>query len=285
MQYDASSKSLSEIFPAQWVGWLGWPRDRVEVIDADVATVSGAADKIFRIGDETPWLLLVEHLTSYKDFVPERLHWHSTLIAHRHGLEVRSFVFLLRPQADGPTMTGKYEERFSDEEAYLTFRYRVIRLWQVPPEQLLAAGLGLAPLAPLGKVEPDQLLDIVHRTCERINEICPARDVPELLTSMYILMGLRYDEAAIEKIKKEIPTMEESITYQEILRKGEDKGVNKGQVAEARKLVVFVGSDRLGPPDQNTLLQIESITDLKRLRILCRGTGHVSSWEELLASK
>ncbi|HZT80116.1 MAG TPA: hypothetical protein VFA26_07840 [Gemmataceae bacterium] len=32
------------------------------------------------------------------------------------------------------------------------FRYGVVRVWQLPPEQLLTGGLGTLPLAPIGAV-------------------------------------------------------------------------------------------------------------------------------------
>jgi hypothetical protein len=110
-----------------------------------------------RVGTDAPWLLLLEHLTSYKHFIPERIHWHSTLIGHRHGLPIRSFLILLRPDADGPAMTGAYQEGFPGEPPYLTFSYNVIRIWEQSPDRLLTAGVGLAPLAPLANVEPSRI--------------------------------------------------------------------------------------------------------------------------------
>lgn len=58
--YDVTPKTLAESFPDGWPRLLGWPSSQVTVIDADVSTVSGAADKIFRIGANKPWLLLLE---------------------------------------------------------------------------------------------------------------------------------------------------------------------------------------------------------------------------------
>lgn len=54
--FDVSPKSISEVFPSDWSNQLGWGNDSVEVIDADVATVSGAADKVFRFSGAQPWL-------------------------------------------------------------------------------------------------------------------------------------------------------------------------------------------------------------------------------------
>lgn len=221
--FDVTPKAISEEFPDDWAEFLGWPNDEMEIIDADVATVSGAADKIFRVGGERGWLALFEFMSTYKTFVAERLHWHATLIGHRHQLLVRSVVVLLRPEADGPALTGNYEETFPGEASHLTFRYRVLRLWEIPAEQLLKAGLGLALFAPLGDVDPARLPELVRKVRQRVDAE-RTRDAPDLLAAMYILMGMRYDEAVIQTIKKEVSEMEESITYQEILKKGEVRG-------------------------------------------------------------
>ncbi len=275
--YDTSPKAISEVFPSDWVGWLGWPSQPVEVVDADVATVSGAADKVFRVGGDNPWLLLMEFLSGRKPDAPERLHWHRTLIAHRHKLLVRSVLLLLRPEADGPGMTGLYEEGFPREPPEITFRYRVVRLWEIPAEALLAGGLGLALYAPIAKVDPEHLVDVVRTVRQRVDAERP-QDGKELLAAMYILMGLRYDEAMIQMVQKEVHGMEESITYQEILHKGE----NKGRLADAREVVQLLGAKRWGSPEENALRVLNSISDIARLHQMCVRVSQVNSWMELL---
>src|SRR5580692_7903625 len=125
--FDVSPKAISEALRREWLEFLGWPDEDVNVVDADVAAVSGAVDKVFRAGGSRPWLAMLEFMSSYKAFVDERLHWHATLIGHRHKLLVRSVVVLLRPEADGPNLTGTYVEAFPGEETHITFRYRVLR--------------------------------------------------------------------------------------------------------------------------------------------------------------
>ncbi len=277
--YDTAPKAMSEVFPADWVAWFGWPSRSVDVVDADVATVSGAADKVIRVGGEKPWLLLLEYLSTYKTSAPERLHWHRTLIAHRHQLRVRSVILLLRPEADGPAMTGLYEESFPDEPSDITFRFRIVRLWEIPAKTLLAGGLGTALYAPIGKVELDHLPEVVREVRQRV-ELERPDDAKDLLAAMYILMGMRYDDAVIQMIQKEVHGMEESITYQEILRKGE----GKGRLGEAREQVLLIGSDRFGPPDESALRSLDAIGDVQRLRRLSVRVAHVNSWKELIES-
>lgn len=102
---------------------------------------------------------------------------------------------------------------------------------------------------------------------------------------MYILMGLRYDEAMIETIKNEVTEMEESITYQEILGKGKVEGIAAGRLEEAREFVVLMGTKRLGPPNAVARRKLQAIDDLSRLHQLGLRIDNVKTWKDLLAAK
>ena len=54
--FDATTKDLVEMHPEDWLAYLGLPRAAVEVVDADVSTVSAAADKVLRVLEPDPWL-------------------------------------------------------------------------------------------------------------------------------------------------------------------------------------------------------------------------------------
>ncbi len=74
------------------------------------------------------------------------LHYNVSL-HRRHGLPVASVVVLLRPEADGPLLTGGVDLAWSGTPC-LSFAYRVVRTWEQPVEAVLAGGLGTLPLAP-----------------------------------------------------------------------------------------------------------------------------------------
>lgn len=48
--FDISSKMTWEAYPADFAEWLGPGGSPAVVIDADVSTVSGATDKVIRVG-------------------------------------------------------------------------------------------------------------------------------------------------------------------------------------------------------------------------------------------
>ena len=59
--------------------------------------------------------------------------------------------------------------------------------------------------------------------------------------------------------------------------------VDEGRVAEARRLVLALGAERLGAPDGATLQAVESIAALDRLERIVRRSFVAASWQELLA--
>jgi hypothetical protein len=55
-------------------------------------------------------------------------------------------------------LSTSHDVRLSDEnEPHDVFRYRVVRLWELPVETLLTGSLGLLPLAPLTDQAAGQL--------------------------------------------------------------------------------------------------------------------------------
>jgi hypothetical protein len=166
--YDPTLKALVETEPESWPALLGQPREPTAVIDADIATVSGAADKELRVAADPPYLLHLEFVAGHDAAVlPRRLHVRNGLLEDRHDLRVRSAAVLLRPGADSRHLRGVYRRRFPGEKAYLTFRYQVVRVWKLAPEPLLTGGLALLPLAPISAVTEADLPGIIQRMGRR----------------------------------------------------------------------------------------------------------------------
>ncbi len=78
--------------------------------------------------------------------------------------------------------------------------------------------------------------------------------------------------------------MRESATYQAILDEGRNEGRDEGRTEEARRLLLLIGGERFGPPDDRIRAALESINAVERLEQLIQRLLHVSNWDELLAS-
>lgn len=112
----------------------------------------------------------------------------ATTNRRKHRLLVRTVVLLLRPEADAPAMRSPYIAQFPGEAPYHQFLFRVVRVWEQPVEAVLAGGVGVLPLAPLCRIEPESLPELIRQMEHRIDELAPA-EAPALWTSAYILMG------------------------------------------------------------------------------------------------
>jgi predicted transposase YdaD len=277
----AALKAMLEASPADWPRLAGFQVGRAEVIDADVSTVTAATDKVVRLFGGPNAIMHFDFQAGPDASLPRRVHGYNALLEERHGLPVHSVVVLLRPQADLRSITGQYERLFPGvAEPYLTFRYQVIRVWQLPAEQLLAGGLGTLPLAPIGAVTEAELPGVIERLKEKLAAPRYRKAAGALWTAVDVLMGLRYERALIEQLLLGVRGMKESVTYQAIV----EEGVAKGELRGARRILLLSGEEQFGaPPAPRARATIEAINSLEQLDQLTRRMRRVGSWEELLA--
>ncbi len=287
--FDPTLKTLVETEPESWPALLGRPTGPTVVIDADIGTVSGAADKVLRVAAELPSLLHLEFVAGHDAVpLPRRLHVHNGLLDDRHDLPVRSAVVLLHPGADSPQLTGIYKRAFRGEEPYLIFHYQVLRVWQLPPGLLLSGGLALLPLAPISAVTEAELPGIIKQMGQRLSSRRARRQAQVLWDAAYILLGLRYSPALAAQLFRGVVSMKESSTFQAILEEGRAEGRAEGQtegaVIEARKLLRLLGEEAFGPPDAAVAAAIEQLAELAQLEALLKRVRTAGSWQELLGS-
>lgn len=293
--FDVSVKDLIEELPDGWPALAGgWKPRQLRLIDADVATLTAAADKVFWLEEDAePWLLDLEPEVSFKPDTPEKLHLYSAALSRRHKLRVRTVVLLLRREADGAHLSGVYRQRFADEpEDYVIFRYRVVRVWQVPVEALLTGGLGTLPLAPLTDEAAPRLEEVVRRIDQRVRVETPPEVADKLRLASLILMGLRYASEQALELWKGVTQMEESTTYQYILEQGKKRGRDEGRAEgraqgraeEARKLLLKLGAKHLGVPAPAIRATLEALTEVSQLEALVEQVHDVKSWDDLLTN-
>jgi hypothetical protein len=68
--------------------------------------------------------------------------------------------------------------------------------------------------------------------------------------------------------------MEESVTYQAIMR--------KGRLIEARRILLILGQKRFGPADESTMANLNAIDDVQKLDKLIDRVLDVGNWQELV---
>jgi predicted transposase YdaD len=286
--FDVTTKQLVEADPTAWLEYVGLPPDEAEMDDADLSTIVPEADKILRVMASPPYLLNLEFQSSYEEDLPERGLLYHVVARRRERMQVKLAIILLRPEADGPAMTGRLHEesRAGEEDFGLDFRYRVIRVWQQPVETVLTGPLATLPLAPLTDEAKPKLPEIIARMQSRIREESPPGLRKDLWAGTFLLMGLRYEAALIERLLEGVRGMEESTTYQLLISRGEARGRIEGRVEgreeEARNVLRKLGQARFGKPTRKvqTTLTKASLDQLEQMidRLL-----QVETWQELIA--
>jgi len=284
---DPTLKALVETEPESWPEFCGGPTGPTRVIDADIATVSGAADKVLHVAADPPYLLHLEFVAGHDTAaLPRKLHVRNGLLEDRHDLRVRSVAILLQPEANSPQLTGVYERSFPDEDSYLLFRYQVVRVWQLPPEPLLTGSVALLPLAPISAVTAAELPGIIQHMEQRLRRPQSRKQAEVVWAATYILLGLRYSPALAAQLFRGVVSMKESSTYQAILEEGRvmgrQQGRSEGAVAEAKKVLRLLGAEAFGPPDADTAAALERLSSLTRLEALLKRVRTAESWEDLL---
>jgi hypothetical protein len=277
--FDGSVKDLVELAPRAWAEWLcPGPISEAVMVDAELSTVTAAADKVLRVRRPAGDLLVnIAAESGHAGGAPEQSLFYSSLLRHRHGLPVRSVILLLRREANATNLTGRLElrENDTDEEPYLVFRYRVVRLWQEPLGPLLSGPVWLLPVAPLTDEAAGSLEATVERVVARLEAETPPDVAGKMEEAIYVLMGLRYPYDIISRIAERNARMRESSYVQGLLADGEVKAL--------RETIIRQGRRKFGEPPATTLRTIGAITDLDRLRALTDRILDVSTWDELLA--
>jgi hypothetical protein len=268
-RYDASTKYLLEVRLADWLPLSGRKtKARVRIVNADVSTVTAAADRVLLIEDTFPWIAHFELQAGRDLLLPDRSQMYNAVIGWKQRVPVLSVIVLLRPAADGPELTGVLERRFLDEPPYLVFKYQVVRIWEIPAATCLSGGLA----------------GVISRMQERFERETSAEEAATLWTATDVLMGLRYPKDFVSQLLRGVQNMKESVTYQAIVEEGVEKGIEKGMLVEARRTLLELGAERFGEPDEELERVISQIADLEHLHRLVRRILRVSNWQELLAS-
>jgi predicted transposase YdaD len=281
--FDAALKALLEASPADWPRLAGFKPAAVEIIDADVSTVTAATDKVLRLAGPEPTLMHFDFQAGPDAGLPRRMLGYNALLGQRHGLPVHSVIVLLRPQANLVGIDGLHEQHYPGRPApYLTFRYQVVRVWELAPADLLHGGIGTLALAPIGAVTPEELPGVMRAVKQRLGQADVEKIAGELWTAIRVLLGLRYEPLLIKQLLRGVHRMKESVTYQEILNEGRVEG----RVEEARRILLKMGENAFEQPaNAVTRAALEAINSPETLEQLLDQLRHARSWEELLPTE
>ena len=295
-------------------GWsCSWAAvGEVRILNVDLSTITTEADSVLLVQEIEPWLVHLEFQSSYDRTLPQRLQRDNTLVNYRHQLPVQSIARRSVSDADGPAMTGLLQQRLPDGLIYHEFRYNVVRTWERPAAEILAGGLATLPLAPLARLNENELPAVIQAMQQRLDREATTSQAGMFWTATYVLMGLKYPDELIDRLLEGVQNMKESVTYQKILRDGPRResrwdatrgcarresrwdatrdaregiavGRDEGCAEEARRILRQLGIRRFEMPAPHIEAALDAIADLERLEQLAVRVFEAKTWDELLA--
>jgi predicted transposase/invertase (TIGR01784 family) len=273
MGFDNVCKRLAELFPQDFAVWLmGEAVSFVEILKTELSGEAIRADSVLllRLADS---ILHIEFETTAQSDppLPLRMLDYWVRLYRQYGLPIHQFVIVLdETSSEIPTEL---------QMPNTWHRYHVNKLWEQPPTNDLTR-LGILPLVPLMQsAQPEQLL---RQTAQALELTTPTWR-KELMACAYILAGLRFKPELIKAFLEE-DIVRESVTYQEIGRKGEMhgelKGELKGELRGELKIILRVLNQRLGNLPAVTQQRITNL-DLPQLDALSQALLDFKSKVEL----
>ena len=283
--FDAAAKLMIDAGPGDWLALAGLPLPAngvVVPVDAVLSTVHATADKLLRVGGGSPdaYLANFEFQSSPDRMLEPRLLLYNALGRLRDGVPVRSVVFLMHPRA-AAGVTGRIIDRWADD-GWLDFGYRVVRVWQLPVEPLLAGPLWTLPLAPIADVPPSALPDVVERVRRRLSTELPPGRSKDFRKAMRFLFDLRYPSASLENAMITWADIEQTASYQQGRDEGRVEGRVEGRAQGRGAALLELASEKFGPPPADVADRLSAVVDVDALRRLTRRVLTADSWDELL---
>ena len=157
----------------------------------------------------------------------------------------------------------------------LHHEYNVIRLWEVPTQQLLTSS-GLLPFAVLSQTENP--VDVLQKVAKQIEGINNRTEQSNVTATTAILAGLVLDKIIIKRLLRE-EIMKESVIYQEIQAVGEAKGRAEGEAnLILRQLHRRFGEIPLNLTEQIRELSVEKLESLGEALLDFESIADLVNW-------
>jgi hypothetical protein len=230
------------------------------------------------------------HLRIQKWYQPDldrHLFEESCKIERKFGKMPMVLVFLMWPPAEGPGMTGKFEERNAKGKVKRVFTYTIRRAWEIEPEEVMG-GPGTMMLAPLTKGSRQRMPEIMQMVHKGLAKCKADHDTVEACwDAVYWSMGLICDlEEAHRALGDLLPIVHSGRHYLgakgQAFLEANSAAQSEGPSAAARALLLRQATARFGelPGAAETL---DAIAKAEELEAMTQRVLTVADWPSLLA--
>jgi hypothetical protein len=187
---DSLLKRLVSTFILDFASWLlGTAVQGARPLQSELPAATVAVDQVFQVtlADDRALLLHIE-FQGRRSHTPMqwRMLEYMPRLAYTHRLDLESVVLYIGRGA-GADDTGLYRVNGFDGAPVLVWRYRVIRLWQMPAEALLVTP-HVAPLALVGQMQLAQPEATLTAIVTRMRRVADVEQRSHLLTALVALL-------------------------------------------------------------------------------------------------
>ncbi|MFN6463221.1 MAG: Rpn family recombination-promoting nuclease/putative transposase [Nostoc sp. DedVER02] len=254
-EYDNLCKILAEKYPHDFIRWLLNQEPRtIEILKTELSIEPIRADSVTFLQTENR-ILHLEFQTTIKSPKPISLRMldYYVRLTRKYQVPVTQVVIFLQETSNEIAFTEEYVSEVT------THRYRVIRMWE-QDSALFLNNLALLPLAPLTQTDSAQVL--LSQVAKKIAKITDIETRQNTAAYTEILAGLKFEKDFIHQLLRE-DIMQESVIYQDILQKGEERGEQK----EAFRFLKRQLNRRFGEIDSSIFerIQVLSTEQLEQL--------------------
>jgi predicted transposase YdaD len=255
MSFDNVCKLLAEKYPADFVRWLTTDDARnIKVLKTELSIEPIRADSVIFIQTSNQILHIeFQTLTLSKPGIPFRMLDYSVRLKRQYKCPVLQVVIFLQETDDEIAWMQEYVDETT------THHYRSLRMWE-QDASLFLGNLALLPLAPLCRTESPR--DLLSQVAIEIAKIEVRQNRQDTAGYTEILAGLRFEKSLIRQLLSE-DIMQESVIYQDILHKGEQKGEQQ----EAFRFLKRQLNRKFGSIDSSILDRIQ-VLSTEELEIL-----------------
>ena len=269
MSFDNVCKLLAEKHPAEFVRWLIVGESTnvkvlktelsIEPIRADSMTFLQTANQILHIEFQT--------LTQSNPAIPLRMLDYYVRLKRQYKCPIVQVVIFLQETDDEIAFTEEYVE---DSTIH---RYRAIRMWE-QDASIFLANPALLPLAPLCKTDSPR--DLLSQVAVEVAKISDRETRQNTAAYAEILAGLRFEKGLIRQLLSE-DIMQESVIYQDIWQKGEQKGEERTIIRQLNRRFGEINPSLI---DRIKLLPIENLDMLAEALLDFSALSDLNAWLE-----
>ncbi len=283
---DGPLKQLINDFIEEFAAWLlDAEVSAARPLNVELQGTDVAVDQLFHVtlADGRERLLHIE-FQGRRSHEPMRWRMldYMARLARLYRSEICSLVLYVGRGA-GLDDEGYYQLDCLDGAVALAWRYRVIRLWQMQAEELLALGR-LPLLALIGQTEIREPETVLPQVVARIRALTDKAQQGRLATAMLALLS---DEEMVQMVEKLIENEElllDTPYLRRVRHQEREEGREEGREEERRRSILEVIRLRFAPASaryERLEQQVARIESLPRLEALFAATIQSARLEEV----